>query len=624
MKDNLNKKLSKKTDEILLKSKVKPQYKKTNTTKEVKNISTDLNNPTINRNITNSSNKIIDMSAVPSINNQVIDMNAVPSIKNQMNQLPQNQLIQNNFSNNRNSYNKKININSNNVIHNLNNNLKSNLNAGSSLNNCIEEDDDIINKNTNKSNNKDTPTPSKLTTIKDKVHLSMKLKYKQIKANNTSQTYPMLVTLTADEIENSKTSMDLVCVLDVSGSMQGMKIQLLKQTFPILLDLLNENDRLSIVIFNSSSKKITPLLRMDSKGKEITLNRVNSINASGGTNIGNGMKLAFDILHSRKKVNEVTGIFLLSDGICEKDAYFTVNQLFKNTNDCSINTFGFGSDHDPILMSSIAAIKDGNFYFVEELNKVDESFGDCLIGLQSVLAKNIEFAIKPIDSVVFKGVKIVDAYGTDGTWQKNNGTYLTSMKQLFSGKSRNFVLEIEIPKANVDSNLLNDIPSVIIANAEVTMTGLIETGEENMKLSSDLSVDLYNNKKEISDGEENKDVMFNFYRIKFAMLMETCKQYSDKGNYDQAQKLLSDYFNVVSSSKLNDNRTLNLQRDIKLSIQNNSPDTYKVSGHHYMVQNVNCFSNERSNNCNNMNFMNNNQKVYNSKRIEVKSLKKNK
>jgi len=41
-----------------------------------------------------------------------------------------------------------------------------------------------------------------------------------------------------------------------------------------------------------------------------------------------------------------------------------------------------------------------------------------------------------------------------------------------------------------------------------------------------------------------------------------------------------------------------------------------------MVQNINCFINEKTNTGNNINFMNNNQNEYNSKRLEVKSLKK--
>ena len=62
----------------------------------------------------------------------------------------------------------------------------------------------------------------------------------------------------------------------------------------------------------------------------------------------------------------------------------------KDFNDTfTINSFGFGNDHDPELMNKISQYKDGNFYFVEKLDTVDEMFVDALGGLFSVVAQNI-------------------------------------------------------------------------------------------------------------------------------------------------------------------------------------------------------------------------------------------
>jgi hypothetical protein len=54
-----------------------------------------------------------------------------------------------------------------------------------------------------------------------------------------------------------------------------------------------------------------------------------------------------------------------------------------------INSFGFGEDHDPRLMTSISNLKDGNFYFIQQLNTLDECFVDALGGLVSVVAEKI-------------------------------------------------------------------------------------------------------------------------------------------------------------------------------------------------------------------------------------------
>ena len=33
----------------------------------------------------------------------------------------------------------------------------------------------------------------------------------------------------------------------------------------------------------------------------------------------------------------------------------------------TLHTFGFGKDHDPKLMKTIADLRDGSFYFIEAL-----------------------------------------------------------------------------------------------------------------------------------------------------------------------------------------------------------------------------------------------------------------
>lgn len=79
------------------------------------------------------------------------------------------------------------------------------------------------------------------------------------------------------------------------------------------------------------------------------------------------MNLAFKMIKERKFKNDVTSIFLLSDGQ-DTSAELRVQQLqaeYMIQDNFTINCFGFGSDHDPVLMDKIAKLGDGNFYYVE-------------------------------------------------------------------------------------------------------------------------------------------------------------------------------------------------------------------------------------------------------------------
>lgn len=46
------------------------------------------------------------------------------------------------------------------------------------------------------------------------------------------------------------------------------------------------------------------------------------------------------------------------------------------------------------MMNDIAKLKDGNFYYVEKLDTVDEMFVDALGALFSIVAENIDLVVR--------------------------------------------------------------------------------------------------------------------------------------------------------------------------------------------------------------------------------------
>ena len=54
-----------------------------------------------------------------------------------------------------------------------------------------------------------------------------------------------------DEImEETRLGLDIVCMLDISGSMFGEKLSLCKETLALMVNSLSEYDRFSLVLFN--------------------------------------------------------------------------------------------------------------------------------------------------------------------------------------------------------------------------------------------------------------------------------------------------------------------------------------------------------------------------------------
>lgn len=82
------------------------------------------------------------------------------------------------------------------------------------------------------------------------------------------------------------------------------------------------------------------------------------------------MTYSFEILKQRRQKNPVSSVFLLSDGLDNGAQQKVASSLIGCglQDSFTIHSFGFGSDHDPVLMNEIAKIKDGSFYFVEKID----------------------------------------------------------------------------------------------------------------------------------------------------------------------------------------------------------------------------------------------------------------
>ena len=164
-----------------------------------------------------------------------------------------------------------------------------------------------------------------------------------------------MVTLQAKG--GTRTSVDLVCVLDVSGSMKvDGKIDLLKDTITLLIngqngqEYLTDQDRLSIITFSNKCKILCELEKVTTESKKKLTELVSDIRAGGGTDIDGGMKLGLDILKERMGKRETTSILLLSDGVnegaFEKFRKTIKSKAYSDLGNFSIHSFGLGSDHD--------------------------------------------------------------------------------------------------------------------------------------------------------------------------------------------------------------------------------------------------------------------------------------
>ncbi|KAL2511663.1 Zinc finger (C3HC4-type RING finger) family protein [Abeliophyllum distichum] len=106
---------------------------------------------------------------------------------------------------------------------------------------------------------------------------------------------------------------DLVTVLDVSESMSGAKLQMLKRVVGLLNSFLDSADRLCIIAFAATPKRLMPLRRMTAQGQGLAHSIIDRLVCSQGSSVYEALKKDTKVLDERRHKNTVASIILLSD-----------------------------------------------------------------------------------------------------------------------------------------------------------------------------------------------------------------------------------------------------------------------------------------------------------------------
>ena len=283
--------------------------------------------------------------------------------------------------------------------------------------------------------------PSSLTISRSRSHEDKSGKYT-----------PLVVSLSTEDKAEKIKPVDLICIVDVSGSMSGSPITLVKESLEYLVKLMNSTDNFALVTFSSSSEVVNGLTPMTEENKEKILLNIHNLDAYGGTNIFSGLEKGLELIKQDYSSGErVASMILLSDGY-DNYYYGTLTEGFRdlliseNKSDYAftLHSFGYGDSHDYELLNEIALIKDGAYFNIKKLQDVGESFLTIYGSLSTVMDINIQLKIQ-------SKYDIVSVYGMEDMYEANitNETissFNVKLIQVIYGRKYDFVLLVDIPK----------------------------------------------------------------------------------------------------------------------------------------------------------------------------------
>ncbi|MGE5671193.1 MAG: VIT domain-containing protein [Fibrobacterota bacterium] len=180
---------------------------------------------------------------------------------------------------------------------------------------------------------------------------------------------------------------DIAFVLDVSGSMAGKKLDQAKAALRFCVANLNINDRFEVIRFSTDTDALFgKLTKADKAGRDKAAGYIDNLKAIGGTNIEEGLQLAFK---AKSGDNRPYMILFITDGkpTIGKTSEDELVAMIKNTNTAAtrIFTFGIGDEINTHLLDKFTEITNAYRTYVTPDEDIEVKVSDIYTKIQSPL-----------------------------------------------------------------------------------------------------------------------------------------------------------------------------------------------------------------------------------------------
>jgi Ca-activated chloride channel family protein len=183
--------------------------------------------------------------------------------------------------------------------------------------------------------------------------------------------YILLDILPSPKTPASRAPINLSIVVDRSTSMQGQRLDQVRTATLTILSGLTDQDNASIIAFSDHAEVIVS----PEQSHDITSARarLSLLQAGGGTEIGQGLKLGLSQLQRNYIHDGVNHLVLLTDGRTYGDEDLCIQLAdIAAAHGIIINSIGIGSDWSDRLVDEITSRTGGNVLFLDTPRSVAE------------------------------------------------------------------------------------------------------------------------------------------------------------------------------------------------------------------------------------------------------------
>lgn len=230
---------------------------------------------------------------------------------------------------------------------------------------------------------------------------------------------------------------NLVAVVDKSGSMSGQPLALVRQSLHEVLEQLGPKDQLSIVLYGDTAEVFMRPTRVTGEGRKSVASAIDRIASAGSTAMERGLSVGYQLAGESSAAFEgTTRVMLFTDerpNVGKTDAgSFMGMAIDASKNGVGLTTVGVGLQFGAELATRISSVRGGNLYFIRDEKDVKALYAGQLDYMVSELAHDLRVTIRP-----HAGYRIAGIYGVPGQllgWQGQDAVDITIPTVFLSDK----------------------------------------------------------------------------------------------------------------------------------------------------------------------------------------------
>ena len=246
--------------------------------------------------------------------------------------------------------------------------------------------------------------------------------------------------------DGTQTPLNICLVLDRSTSMQGLRLDVVKDTAIDLVYKLKPQDCLSIVSFSDQSEIIIPAgLSVD---KTYAENRIRQLHAGGGTEIFRGLEAGFKEIRKNLRPSNINHLILITDGRTYGDEEQCLNLATSSAAvGIGLSGLGIGSQWNDSFLDDLANRTGCNCTYISNENDIAEFFKKELGSLNQVFAEGVT-----LDVETGSGVEIKFAFRLEPEISSLEPTPPFPLGNIHYDAPLRVILEILVPQINSGTN----------------------------------------------------------------------------------------------------------------------------------------------------------------------------